>query len=64
MSNIMRKPVLLHLCCSQSERSNSVIIQYLFRIEGMLKAFIFWGMGDVFGTNQPIRRFQNSLGRR
>ena len=45
MSHVMRKYVLLHLCCSQSERSNSVKIQYLFRLEGMLKAFNVWGMG-------------------
>ena len=50
------------LClCSRSERSNSVNIQDVFRIEGMLKVLNIFDMGDVFGTNKITRRFQNSL---
>ena len=36
-------------------------IRNVFQIEGMLKVFNFLGMGEVFGTNQHIRCFQNSL---
>ena len=51
--------------CYRSKRSNTVFIFYNIRdviqIEGMFKVFNFWGMGVVFGTNQLIRHFQNSL---
>ena len=50
-----------HILRSRSESSNSVNIRDIFRIQGMLKMFIFGGMGAVFGANQPIRRFKNSL---
>ena len=49
------------LLCSRSKMSNTVNIWYIFRIEGMLKVFISFGIGAIFGTNQHIRRFQNSL---
>ena len=55
--------------CYQNERSNSFFsyfynIRDAFKIEGMFKVFNFFGMGAVFGTNQNIRSFQNSLERR
>ena len=50
--------------CSRSERSNSVNIWDVFRIEGMLKVLNIFDMDAVFGTNKNIRRFQNSLGSR
>ena len=36
-------------------------IRDVFRIEGMLKVFIAWGIDAVFGTSQHIRRLQNGL---
>ena len=57
------EPVDLRLCY-RSERSNSVFIFYnirdVFRIEGMLKVFIFWGMGAVFESRLPSQNVQLS----
>ena len=63
--------IALTFVCAIKTRGQTHFFSYFynirdaFKIEGMFKVFIFFfGMGAVFGTNQNIRSFQNSLERR